>query len=503
VKRQGRRDAALATLLGTGATVVITVGQAFLLIPLALQHLGSHLYGAWIGASELLVWVQLLDLGIPNLLTQRIGAAVGHDDPMTAGRWASTGLLAMAVIAASLAAVSLFAAPVVTRWAQVPAAHADTFTACFRIAAVASAVLLAVNGAVGISRGIQVTGVMNAAQVFGALAGLALSAGFLSTGFGLWALPLGLLARSVVSLGAAAWFLSTGGGGAGVVLRGPSADVLRETVALAPAMAAASVGYLFANNTEILLVTTIYGPVTATVYSLTRRAIDGLRSLLDSIAFAAYGGFAHLVTADDRHRARGVLHEILWLRFAAASLCAAVAVAVNRSFVTLLFGAENFGGLWLTTAFALQMIAGGQSFLANYLLRAAGRVRDGSFLLAGEAATRVAAMVAGLVTWGLAAAPFAAAVVSGLAVRISMRWLDRDLPASDRAGATVTVASALGPLIVVALGIALSTLDEPPSWIRLAVMASAMMTAGLAVLWLIAPAPVRDGSLLRWNRTSR
>src|SRR5215210_4877473 len=77
-RSQSRRRAALTTLFGTGATVAVTVAQAFVLIPLSLLHLGTHLYGAWLGAFELLIWLQLLDMGIPNLMTQRIGAAVGH-----------------------------------------------------------------------------------------------------------------------------------------------------------------------------------------------------------------------------------------------------------------------------------------------------------------------------------------------------------------------------------------------------------------------------------------
>ena len=119
----------------------------------------------------------------------------------------------------------------------------------------------------------------------------------------------------------------------------------------------------------------MFGPVAAAVYALTRRAMDGVRSLLESIAWAVYGGFAELVTAQDRQRARVVLHEILWLRLGAACLCGAVVLGVNEAFVTLLFGADNFGGILLTAGFAAQMILSGQSFLANYLFRAAGHMQ--------------------------------------------------------------------------------------------------------------------------------
>ena len=400
-------------------------------------------------ASDL---VQLLDIGVPNLLTQRIGAAVGKEDRALAARWASTGLVVLLAIGVVLAAAAMAAAPLVTAWAQVPAADGEAFTECFRIGAGASAMLLISNGAVGISRGVQITRIVSAAQVLGALVGLALTAGLLLAGFGIWALAFGLLGRSLISLAGAWLFLVRARAETEIPLLPPSGLLLRETVGLVPAMAAGSAGYLVANNTEILLVTTIFGPVTAAVYALTRRTLDGLRSLLDAVAWAVYGAFAHLVSADDRHRARAVLHEILWIRFAAACLCGAVAVSINRPFVSLLYGAENFGGLWLTTAFALQMILGGQAFLANYLLRAAGRVKEGSDLLGGEALVRITAMLAGFLAIGLAAAPAVAAVTSTAALIVMLRWLDHDLPASGMVNGSIPLRSQLAPVLVLALG---------------------------------------------------
>ncbi len=47
-QRHSRRLAALSTLFGTGASVAITIAQAFLLIPLCLTYLGAQLYGAWL-----------------------------------------------------------------------------------------------------------------------------------------------------------------------------------------------------------------------------------------------------------------------------------------------------------------------------------------------------------------------------------------------------------------------------------------------------------------------
>jgi O-antigen/teichoic acid export membrane protein len=501
VKAPSRRRAALTTLGGTGATVAITVAQAFILIPLCLTYLGSHLYGAWLGASELLIWLQLLDMGIPNVMTQRIGAAVGRNDEAAASAWASTGLWMLAAIGAGLAGLATVAAPAVAWWARVPAGESAAFASAFRIGAVASAMLLWYFAVLGISRGVQMTALVNVAQVTAALLALAVSAALLVAGFGIYALALGLLTRALVSVIGAVIFLAQLRRSTGLSLGRPSRAVRGEIFGLAPSMAGANAGYLLANNSEVLLVTTLFGPVTATVYALTRRAIDGFRSLLDSIAWAVYGGFAHLVTADDRHRARAVLHEVLWLRLAAACLCGAVVLTVNQAFVTLLFGSENFGGIWLTAGFAVQMILSGQAFLSNYLLRAAGQVREGSVLLAGEALVRVAAMVAGLAAFGLVGAPWAAAAVSAVLLVVMLRRLDRELPPSAMRSPERGIGSRLAPCAVLLLGGVLAFVGIPVTWTSVASFAALVTVIGLAAFWWMLPPEVGNGSLLRWNRT--
>ena len=499
MQRQSRRRAALTTLGGTGATVAITVAQAFLLIPLCLTHLGTALYGAWLGAAELLIWVQLLDLGIPNLMTQRIGAAAGRQDDRAAAKWCATGLWVLAGIGAGLTGLAIIAAPFVTVWARVPAEDAAAFTQSFRIGACASGMLLWYHAMLGIARGLQMTTLVNAAQVAGAVTGLAITASLLLAGFGVRALALGLLARAIVSLGGGLLFLAAARRASAIRWARPSTDVLREILVLAPSMAGANAGYLLANNSEVLLVSTMFGPVPAAVYALTRRAIEGVRSLLDSIAWAVYGGFAHLVTADDRHRARGVLHEVIWLRLAAACVCGAVALSVNEAFVTLLFGPENFGGFWLTTGFAVQMIVSGQAFLANYLLRAAGRVGEGSILLAAEAVGRVSAAAAALLIVGLAGAPWAATAVSACALVFTLRRLDRELPST--AAESDPIWMGLGPGLILVLGVAVAFVTIPITWPAVAGVATLMTLCGLATLWWLLPPEIGQGSLLRWTRS--
>jgi O-antigen/teichoic acid export membrane protein len=441
------------------------------------------------------VWIQSLDAGIPNLLTQRVGAAVGRGDRTEAARWSITGLVIVSAIGGLLAAAGIATAPVVARWARVEPADGPMFVACFRAGVAASTLLLYANGFVGIARGVQRTEVTSASQAAGALAGLVVSVVLILSGWRLWALASGLAVRGAMAFGGGVVFSRQGD--RALWRAAPSMATAREIGGLAPSMIAASVGSVLATNSEIVLVTTVFGPVAAAVYALTRRAIDALRNLLDSIAFAVNGGFAHLVAAADRHRARVVLREMLWIRLALASLTGAVAIAVNRVFVTLLFGPAQFGGVWLTAAFAVQMVVGGQSFMANYLLRAAGEVRQGSWLLAAEAVVRAAGIAAGLQAIGLVGAPLSAVAVGAAGLFVNLRRLERTLPPRRGGAFARRAVSDVVPALVLASGVVVGLSAMPLSWFTFFGAGAAVGLAGALVLWTGRPVASEEGVTLR------
>jgi O-antigen/teichoic acid export membrane protein len=472
----GRRQAAAATLVGSGASTFIAVAQAFVLIPLSLHYLGPRVYGAWLAAAELLMWVHLLDLGLANLLTQRAGAAFGVGDHRGVASWFTAGVLSLAGLAALVGTIAAILAPAMAVWAGLAGREADSLSGAFRLGIAAATVLLVSNAVVGLARALQTTIWVNLVSVLAALAGFAAAVALLVAGSGLWALAWGLVVRALVVSAGFAWFL---------IARLPRVvpspwrigrGELRETLVLAPSMAGANVGYLLMNHSEIPLVATFFGPQVATVYALTRKAAEALRGLLDSFGYAAYGGFAHLVTSAESRRSRSVLSELTFLRYAGACLAAGCYLAINEAFVALLFGRENFGGMALTAALAVLLVVGGQTFLLNYLYRAAGAVRAGSNLLLQESLLRLGAMVVGLFALGLAGAPAMAVLVSLVYGWVNRGRLIELLPASqtqdrDRRRWLLPGAVLAGGLVVGVIGI-------PATWLALAVTLGAIGLLG-------------------------
>jgi len=74
-------------------------------IPIVVRYLGPVQFGVWITISSTLVVMVMLDLGVSSAMTNLISEAYALDDKELAGRYATTGLFVMVLIALVLGAL--------------------------------------------------------------------------------------------------------------------------------------------------------------------------------------------------------------------------------------------------------------------------------------------------------------------------------------------------------------------------------------------------------------
>ena len=80
-------------------------------LPLAVRYLGAERYGVWATITSTVVWINLLDLGIANTLTNHISHAFALDDKQLAARYFTSALALTAAVAAIAGTAFAFAFP--------------------------------------------------------------------------------------------------------------------------------------------------------------------------------------------------------------------------------------------------------------------------------------------------------------------------------------------------------------------------------------------------------
>src|SRR5512135_1959905 len=83
-----------------GAARALSSGIALISLPLAVRYLGAERYGIWATITTTAVWINLLDLGIANTLTNSISRAYALEDKQAAGRSFTNALVLTSAMAA-------------------------------------------------------------------------------------------------------------------------------------------------------------------------------------------------------------------------------------------------------------------------------------------------------------------------------------------------------------------------------------------------------------------
>lgn len=478
------RSRAAAATFGANAVNALIVGiQAIVLVPLYLHATGPRLYGAWLASGEVLVWMQAMDLGIPNLMIQRIASAYGRNERSRAADWSATGIFVVAIISVLIGGAGVLIALALPGLVDAAPADRALLSGSFAVGTLATCGTLLANGIVGMARAIQDTYFLSAALVVSALAGLITSLVLILNGWGLWAIPLGLVARAAVGLGAALIF-------AVYVWRVHFAvpfrivpGILKELLTTSPVTALGGISYTVMSQSEIVLVATLVGPELAVVYALTRRAADLGRSFVDMIGFATYGGVAHLMSSADAETVRRIYGRILALHLACAFAVGAAFLAVDRSLLNVWVGPSFAGSLGLIFLMAIQSIVLGHSYLLNLQYRAVGRVVEGSLALVIEALVRVPLLATMLLLVGLPGLPIASTATAFASAVIVRRRTVRQLggqPITARAPAVWTVRALISG---VAATLAVAVLM--PRWSYVLITGTVIFAGGcLALIWV-------------------
>jgi hypothetical protein len=464
----------------TSATVLVAI-QALVLIPIYLQRIDHELYGAWLGTGEVLTGILALDLGVSNLMVQRIAHAHGRSEKSAVAAWLGTGVTVLFGLGVVVLLVGLSVSRFLPAAFRLRGGEAQELVDAFRVGLVASGLLLVNGGFAAYFRAIQrpFHGAMG--SILGTLAMFATtSVALIAVDAGLMAIPYGLVARAVVSTTYSLSAMVVVGSREGVGRPVFSREVFSESLRTMPTATAGGIGFIAAGQLDLTIVGLFLGPLPATTLMLTRKLADLARSFVDMVSFAVYGPFSHLVGSATNARAERVWSEIGRIHASVSVLGAVAFISGNLAFLSAWVPGGPSGGLLLTTLIGIQLLVASESFLRNVLYRAAGAIESGSAMLAAESAVRLV-LVAVLVRHvGLAAVPIAAIAVGLAGSELYRRFLMRRLAVDVSPGASATTIAPLRKAAALTLATLVGALMPPSGWLVFA--ASVALGVGMSIL---------------------
>lgn len=483
----GRRRAVAWSILFGYGTIALALVRNVVLVPVYLHYIDLGEYGAWLATGGALAQILVTDFGLTGVVVQRVAHSLGAGELPRLRALIGAGLANGAALALVLTVSCVALASFLPTMQGLSELQAHRVLQCFLLAVCANGLAVVGNTGTGIVRSLQRAAAAGSINLIADLVGVAATVGALVMGLGLYALPLGLLGRSLTTLV----------GGLGVLASmWASEQWPRLTFNWTESLSLwsdslqfflTSVAMKLQSNANVLFVGLIAGPQSAALYGLTVRAHETVLLLISQTNAAFAPSLAHLLGENGHQRFRDLLIKLLYVTAAIAAIGMATTVALNEMFVHLWVGAAAFGGQSTSVWMGLALWAASIAYVAYESLLASGQFRLIARTFIVTSALHVVLLLC-LVRWGMWGAPVALLLTTLSWGVVLWHRVARNFELSGSEG--LTVALEIGKIAftcATTAGLVVTIFPRAANWYNLTALGIACTAASALALFIFRP----------------
>jgi O-antigen/teichoic acid export membrane protein len=355
--------------LATGyAATIATIVVGLWLTPFTLRFLDREEYAIFALASDLLMWLGLLDLGITAGLNAQAAQLSGRPDSERLNRLASTAFFTQNVIVAILLIVGGAMAIGFPHFFPVRQELHQTTTFLMAMLALGSAIAFSTRTFSALLVANQQIHIDNILKLLLLAIRTVLTVVLLLRGWGLYSLAAANLTATVITSALAV--LRTFHLLPGLKIRRHLAswDVFKGMGSLGIWFSLGSLASLVISSLDRIIAAKIISVESVTTLTLTGRVYVLCGGSLIQLSNTAMPMLGQLLGQGKKAEAERVFRQIFTVSTGLALVVAASLWAGNQAFVTRWVGARNFGGPVLSLAFALSLIVNSWVFPHRVIL---------------------------------------------------------------------------------------------------------------------------------------
>jgi len=352
-KARSRTAAAFRAVGASYVTKAVTILLGFVVTPIVLGYVGRDLYGFWVIVGSVIGYVGMVDFGVTGSVATLIARQQGSIESVNR---ISTNAL---VVNVATGCVAFLLALVTSRFGpdflNVSPEQHTLFSNLILLAGTGLAISFPVRTLKAVFRGTQRIATLRVVEFFLMLVRTCLMLFLLFLGSGIMALPLSAVASSVLSLFVFSILTRRRIPGFRIRISAVAVEELGPILSVSAWWFLGNLSALLIYQTDNIILGKYLGSGAVTTYALTYRASEMIRAQIYQLNIAVTPGLGELVGRNDLDRLRKLylsgFRVMLFLGVAAAILI----LKLNRGFVTLWVGGENYGGNALNAIFCASL----------------------------------------------------------------------------------------------------------------------------------------------------
>ncbi|MDX2161106.1 MAG: oligosaccharide flippase family protein [bacterium] len=395
-----KRNYTLSVVTGYIVTLVGSL-LGLWLTPYSLQFLSREAFGIITLSGTLILWMGLLDIGITTGFRTHMARETGKLNADDYNRYASTTYFSQLGIAAAVLALGALLAVGFPSFFEVSPELRDDAALTFMLLVVGTAANLGLHTFSAILWAHQQIHVDNLVKLLMFAVRTIAAVIFLNLGFGVMSLALGNLCaiilagvlavqrvyRIVPDLKLRPLFYRW--------------SILKGIARTGLWLSLGSLAGLVIQSVDTTVAARLVSLEAVTIYALTHRLYSTLQQMLDPLINNARPGLGQLMGQGKLDQALRTYQRLVRISVGVCVVGALTLWAVNRTFMLAWVGAENYGGIWLDLAFALNLIANTWNLPNRAVLTANLQVRQQTLARLVEAALNLTLSILLTLQFGL------------------------------------------------------------------------------------------------------
>jgi O-antigen/teichoic acid export membrane protein len=354
--QSSKTKASIINLVFNYANASFAIINGLVLVPLYLKYFSVGTYGSYLSSGNIVGMLGLLEGGMSFVLTQKLSSSYAKKDFNGFSKILGSGLFISVSIAVLLVVIGLAFFPFISDWVKAEPNEYRNIQLAFLYSAIGAGLNILFHNISSVFQAILKVGVSGFANVISIVVGIVVTILGLKFGLGVVAIPLGILIRGLVGVSILIVALIK------ILNREHFAKIqidklnCKELIKSVLPMFGGGIAKSLVANSQLLIITNFINPTASAVFFITGRIYQVCDSFLAPVGSSIFSSISQIVGEGDKETIKRNIVEIFFIFNVFSVFILSSSFILNSSFVSLLLGADKYGGDMLSMLLCVNML---------------------------------------------------------------------------------------------------------------------------------------------------
>lgn len=351
-----KTKSSIINLLFNYANVSFVIINGLILVPLYLTYFSVGTYGSYLSSGNIVGMLGLLEGGMSFVLTQKLSNCYVKKNFNEFSKILGSGLFMSLSILLLLISIGLILFPFISDWVKAEPNEYENIQYAFLFSAIGAGLNIVYHNISAVFQALLKVSICGFANIISIIFGISSTLLGLKFGLGVVAIPLGVLVRGAVGVFILAISLMK----LLIKEKFPRIQIdkltTRDLIKSVLPMFGGGVAKSLVANSQLLIITNFINPTASAVFFITGRLYQVCDSFLAPVGSSIFSSISQIVGEGNKEVIKKNIVKIFFIFNIFSVFILSLSFIFNSSFVSLLLGADKYGGDILSLFLCINML---------------------------------------------------------------------------------------------------------------------------------------------------